>query len=395
MISGRKGARRLGKLPAALPNLEKSGLHIRRIHTALRLLSVSQKPNGRLAMVEGSGHEFVQNQSFLLPVTQVYEESMTPSVTDSMGQLPPLTGGGVVYFKIRVLRKFLVAFLAVLGGASPLWAMDLGELAFGRWALLFVVIPGCPACEKVLPWFSRAAQAFPEIRFLVVAPEVTPELAGLAGELPVYIDEGGTLGLELGITRAPTVLLSVEGVIINQLNWPFTEGQLFRSLAESLLVEIRLPSPRELLGQPAPEFTAVDLNGEEISFSGLPRPVLLVFFDPGCPPCWEILPLLGELSQNVAIILIVAAKEARISEVDRRRLMEFVKEAEEQGGSAFVVLDLWVKGKGFTILQAYTVGRSPTYILIDGKGVIVGVWEGKVEEEKLVEEVRSVLAEAG
>ena len=32
MISGRKGARRLGKLPAALPNLEKSGLHIRRIH---------------------------------------------------------------------------------------------------------------------------------------------------------------------------------------------------------------------------------------------------------------------------------------------------------------------------------------------------------------------------
>ncbi len=293
-------------------------------------------------------------------------------------------------------RKFLVALLAVLGGASPFWAMDLGELAFGRWALLFVVIPGCPACERVLPWFSRAAQAFPEIRFLVVAPAATPELAGLAGDLPVYIDEGGALGWELGITRAPAVLLSVEGVIIDQLDWPFTEGQLLRSLAESLLVEIRLPSPRELLGRPAPEFTAVDLNGEEISFSGLPRPVLLVFFDPGCPPCWETLPLLGELSQNVAIVLIVAAREARISEVDRRRLMEFVKGVEERGGSAFVVLDPWVEGKGFTILQAYTVGRSPTFILIDGKGVIAGVWE-KIHSEKLsdvVDEVQTALQEA-
>ncbi|MGC9075349.1 MAG: TlpA family protein disulfide reductase, partial [Candidatus Bipolaricaulaceae bacterium] len=176
-----------------------------------------------------------------------------------------------------------VFLLILFLGASvwPSFPQAIFDVAHGRWALLFVVIPGCPACEEVLPWFTRAAQAFPEIRFLLVAPAATPELTSLVGDLPVYIDEGGALGWELGVRRAPAVLLSVEGVIIDRLDWPFTEGKLLRSLAESLLVEIEMPNPKELLGQPAPEFSGLDLEGQKITFAELPRPLLLVFVSLG------------------------------------------------------------------------------------------------------------------
>ncbi len=278
-----------------------------------------------------------------------------------------------------MLRKVLVALLVVLGVAGPSWALELTELASGRWTLLFLVVPGCPACEEALAWFHRAAQAFPEIRFLLVAPWNTEELPRLAGTLPVYIDEGGALGWELGIRRAPTVLLGAEGVIIDQLDWPFTEGQLFRSLAESLLVKIEMPNPKELLGQPAPEFSATNLKGQETVLAELPRPLLLVFFSLGCPPCWEILPLLEELSKEVAIALLVFTEE--LAEDDWARLRGFLEGVEGQQVAVLLT-------KGFELLEAYRVARSPTYFLMDKKGVIAWVKEGS---EGLVEEVRKQL----
>jgi thiol-disulfide isomerase/thioredoxin len=285
------------------------------------------------------------------------------------------------------------SFISVLLGVSflgLLQGVEIGDLVHGRWALLFVVIPGCPACEKVLPWFSQAAQAFPEIRFLVVAPAATSELVGLAGDLPVYIDEGGALGWELGIRRAPTVVLLNAGIVVGRLDWPFTEGLLFRKLAESLLIEVKLYSPRELLGQLAPSFSAANLKGEVISFHKLPRPLFLVFVDMECDPCWEVLPILEELSQEIFVGFVAVTRE--VSETHRERLEEFLNKVKAKGGRADVLLDKWVEGEGFRILAIYKVGQSPTFILIDGKGVIAGVWEGRVEAEKLLEEVRVALA---
>ena len=55
------------------PYLKKGSLHLRGVDPrfspaveVLRLSSVSEKPDGELAVVTGEGHEFVQNQSFLL-----------------------------------------------------------------------------------------------------------------------------------------------------------------------------------------------------------------------------------------------------------------------------------------------------------------------------------------
>lgn len=321
-------------------------------------------------------------------------------------------GGQVVKCKIevremRIVSLFLILLVALScsglsqehpsqfetlnGGVIPI-----EELARGRWALGFVVFPGCPACEEFLLWFSRAAQAFPEISFLLVAPEATPELRAVVEEqpsgIPVLLDRDGMLGAWLGVERAPTVLLSVKGVYIDRLDWPFTEGTLFRKLAESLLVEV--PSPKELLGQPAPDFETVDVKGTRITLAELPRPFLLVFFSLGCAPCWEILPMLGELSQEVTVALTALLGEAGLLEDDRERLEGFLDEVEEQGGAAVVLLDRWIEGRGFKIAMDYKVAQSPTFILIDEKGVITGVWEGRLEAEGLLEKVRTALAES-
>lgn len=48
-----------------------------------------------------------------------------------------------------------------------------------------------------------------------------------------------------------------------------------------------------------------------------------------------------------------------------------------------MLLDAWVEGEGFKMASAYKVRQSPTFILIDGKGVIAGVWQRPKEMERL------------
>jgi thiol-disulfide isomerase/thioredoxin len=125
-----------------------------------------------------------------------------------------------------------------------------------------------------------------------------------------------------------------------------------------------------------------------MTLAEVPRPLLLALFSLGCAPCWEVLPILEGLSQEVAVGLVAVDGSAGLSEVDRERLGQFLNEAEKLGGKARVLLD-----QDFRMVEAYRVGQSPTFMLIDGKGVIAGVWQGEVETEKLVEEVAAALAE--
>jgi thiol-disulfide isomerase/thioredoxin len=261
-----------------------------------------------------------------------------------------------------------VSFLGLSQG------VEVGDLISGRWALLFVVIPGCPACEEVLPWFSQAAQAFPEIRFLLVAPWSTDELRKLAGAIPVYIDGGGMLGASLGVKRAPTVVFWAGGVPVHRLEWPFDRAKLEKGLEEVLAHPV--PDPRALLGHLAPDFLASNLEGEPVLLASLPKPILLVFFNPGCPACWEDFPILAELSQEVTIVLLVVG-ELSPEEFGRLRTVASEK---------VMVLSV----KDFKVLEAYQVVRSPTYFLVDEKGVVIWVKEGNLVLG-VVEKVREVL----
>ncbi len=286
-------------------------------------------------------------------------------------------------------QKYPTSFKTLNGSV-----ISVEEFTQGRWALGFIVSPGCPACEKVVEWFEQAAQAFPEIKFLLIAPETTPELRELvktrAPEISVLLDQGGVLGIELNVKQAPTLILSAEGVGIARLDWPFTEGKLFRKLAESLLIEVEpraeLPNPKELLGQLAPSFSAPNLSGSEVSLAELPRPVFLVFFNPGCPSCWRCLPILIQLAEETAVALVVRVPEGGLSVTDRKRLERFQRSLKEKP----VYLLLAQDSKALEAYKLYKLVVSPTYFLINGKGVIRGVWEGQVQVEELLGAVRNL-----
>ena len=267
------------------------------------------------------------------------------------------------------------------------------DLAQGRWALGFIVFPGCPACEKMVEWFEQAAQAFPEIKFLFIASEATPELRDLvkahAPEIPVLLDKGGVLGTELGVTRAPTVFLSAEGMYITRLDWPFTEGKLLRELAQSLL--IKLPNPRDLLGKQAPNFSAVNLNGDKIGLADFARPLLLAFLNPNCPSCWDVLPSLLELPNDVAAGIVIPVRQSRLSTEHWEKLQQFQRKASEQGKQVAVVLDKWSKEEGFKILSAYKIKATPTFILVGKENIIDWVLEGPIEGGDLADAIAKEL----
>ena len=95
------------------------------------------------------------------------------------------------------------------------------------------------------------------------------------------------------------------------------------------------------------------------------------------------MPALTSLSDEVEVALVVLAVELSLSAIHRERLTE------QLGGSSVRLLLV----EGFDLLNAYQVAVTPTTILIDGKGVIAWVKEGRFESQALRDCLRAIAAE--
>ena len=197
----------------------------------------------------------------------------------------------------------------------------------------------------------------------------------------MLLDSDGSLGARLGVTRAPTVILFMEGVQHNRLDWPFTEPELMAAAAEI----VELPDPAQLVGQVPPEFAVVDLTGTKIALADLPRPLLLAFFDPYCPPCWDVLPALVAASTELSVVILAFVGEEGLSDQHRARF------AESGVGAGKMTLLLLTD---FQVIDAYQVTATPTTILIDRKGVITWTKEGLIDEQDLRDHLRTIAPEA-
>jgi len=285
------------------------------------------------------------------------------------------------------MRLFAVLAAVVLIFASPghtatdttASALDpaAAQLAQGRWALLFVVLPGCPACEHAIRWLGKAQHAHPQI--LLLAPRFTEELQGAASQvgLPLRVDEGGRMGAALGVRRAPTVVFLLDGRLLGRLDWPFTEDELVRGLHE--LAAAPREGPWRLLGARVSLGEVRTLAGEHVNLDELPRPLLVLFFNPLCPPCWDALPGIAEISAEIEVVLAVRAAHA-LTERDRERLRETGLRAVRDDGALAEMLAARV---------------TPTYVILDQEGVICWVHEGIVEQEVLRRAVLAVVSEDG
>jgi len=213
---------------------------------------------------------------------------------------------------------------------------------------------------------------------------------GLEGEI------GPSVAGWIGALSAAQLVILAGGMVVLALlaaQWLFLFGLLKqngRFLARLNAVEERLaaaglaPAPSENgtqstaglpVGAPAPAFALEDLGGEEVTLDGLRargKPVMLMFTDPSCEPCMELLPDVGRWQQQYAGKLTIAL-------VGRGTVAENSAEASEHGVENVLLQEDW------EVADAYEVDATPGAVVVSPEGIIGSpVAQGPDEIEALV-----------
>ncbi len=114
------------------------------------------------------------------------------------------------------------------------------------------------------------------------------------------------------------------------------------------------------VGQPAPDFTLPDLDGESVSLSDFEgRPLFINFWRINCTPCREELPYLQavyEERQGELVMLNINIGD------DASSIKQFLQ---NDGFSPSVLLDTDI-----TVARIYAIPGTPTAFFIDKEGII-------------------------
>lgn len=266
---------------------------------------------------------------------------------------------------VRIITYMLCSMTSVAlacHGADPVGLHE------GYWVLMFAVYPGCPACEVAMVWLGRAANTHPGINALLVCPWLMDELKEAAGEakLSLVVDEGGLLGADLDVERAPTVVCLLDRQPVARLDWPFGEGDLVQGIEE--LAATPREGPWQHLGAAVLLGTVATLEGGSVELDCVPGPWLLSFYSSQCPACRADLPTLVELSDEIQMVLAVMAFD-ELSMHDREMLAKT--------GLRAVLDDEGV------LAERLTLRVTPTHVLMDREGRISWVQEGVLKAEEL------------
>jgi methylamine dehydrogenase accessory protein MauD len=138
------------------------------------------------------------------------------------------------------------------------------------------------------------------------------------------------------------------------------------------------------VGTPAPVFALLDLEGEEVTLDSLRspgRPVLLLFTEPGCEYCRELLPEVGRWQGTLADELTIALISC--DEPEENRAM-----SNEHGLSRVLLEDDW------EVSELYGVTGTPSAVLVEPDGTIGSFLAESAEEiEALVSQAAKGLKE--
>jgi len=120
-------------------------------------------------------------------------------------------------------------------------------------------------------------------------------------------------------------------------------------------------SPTATVGRKAPDFTLPDLDGESVSLSGFSgRPLLVNFWNTGCPPCRHEMPYLDEVydeqQDTELVMLIVNIGESSAT------IRDFLQDNDL---SLPVIIDT-----DGAVARTYGLSGIPTTFFIDGDGII-------------------------
>lgn len=162
-----------------------------------------------------------------------------------------------------------------------------------------------------------------------------------------------------------------------------------------LMAESKDPLPLgEMLEIPAPDFEAVDLEGNKLKLSDFRgKIVFLNFWATWCPPCEEEMPLMQEIyeqykDQGVVILAVsptsVQLKGGTDDGEAERQVRRYIQ---EKGYTFPVILD-----KGSQAWKIYQQRGIPVNYVIDAKGVIrygfMGPFQSKEQMEEFIANLR-------
>ena len=148
----------------------------------------------------------------------------------------------------------------------------------------------------------------------------------------------------------------------------FDNAHFHRPAPQWLIDMKNLPQTRihsEWLGKEAPLFRLRDLDGNNVELSALRgKAVLLDFWSTACGPCVREMPDILKVAEEHKDDLIVWGVSFDQPERDKKWLAQHEKQFPTLSDMEYEVSDL------------YKVPGIPALILIDGKGIIRGYWEG-------------------
>ena len=156
-----------------------------------------------------------------------------------------------------------------------------------------------------------------------------------------------------------------------------TLDQFCENTERRLKLENKLDLIKKLaIGQPAPDFTTIDINDNEITLSKIEaKKTLLVFWASWCPHCDEIMPVIHSYydgSNNLEVISI---------SIDESK-DDLMKSIEEGGYNWTYIAEL--QGWNGPIIEEYGIVATPSIFVLDENKKIIGKPIGKDELTKLL-----------
>ncbi|NMA82513.1 MAG: redoxin family protein [Epulopiscium sp.] len=140
---------------------------------------------------------------------------------------------------------------------------------------------------------------------------------------------------------------------------------------------------------PAPDFTAINQHGEEVTLSDFKgKVVFLNFWGSWCPPCLEEMPhiqtVYEEYTRDREDVVFLAVNDQT---QPREKSVEKVNEWLGEEGYTFPVLYDTDK----SITTSYGIRAFPTTFMIDKEGNVYGQVQGGLTEEQMIQIIEMTL----
>ena len=277
-----------------------------------------------------------------------------------------------------------VALTVLGGGGTSINAL----LTRGKPLLLVVTDPRCGPCYELLPDVSGWQRVYGDRLSIALVsngdPGINRSMTAEYGIYPVLLQRERELDEAYNLVQAPAaVLISTDGQIAAETRYG---AWAIRQLVADTLGLVMPPPPviehrAVRAGEAVPSLRRPDLDGNPIDFGAMQNATtLLLFWNPGCSHCQEVLPEIRAFESRHLWPQLVIVSRGPIG-LNR-----------EVGFASRMVLD-----DDRSLATAFGVSGTPAAVLIDTTGVVASpVARGATGVRALIEQLSvSALTAAG